>query len=256
MTYFDAHIHLDKYSDQEIAEILHDPFLEGVLAVSMDLPSSQRTLSLKQRNPQKVSIACGFHPEQEIQDCTPLINWIIKHADEIDAIGEIGLPYYLRQEAEKVGRNFPSESYQKLLATFLELAKELNKPVVLHAVYEDARVACDLLEKYGIEKAHFHWIKTDQETLQRMAEQQYYISFTPDLLYKKKTMDIAAAYPLSLILVETDGPWSFEGPFAKCSTTPRLLPKVIEKLASLRRLPVSELEAILQQNIQRFLSRQ
>ncbi len=256
MTYFDAHIHLEKYSDPALAEILQDPCLEGVLAVSMDLNSSQRTLTLKQRNPQKVSIACGFHPEQALQDCTSLIQWIRQHADEIDAIGEIGLPYYLQQAAQKAGKPFPTEAYRELLATFLQLAKELDKPVVLHAVYEDARIACDLLEKYKIEKAHFHWVKTDPKTLRRMAERQYYVSFTPDLLYKKKTMDIAAVYPLSLILVETDGPWPFEGPFANCSTTPRLLPKVIEKLASLRRLPVREVEVILQQNIQRFLSRQ
>ncbi|SFJ46056.1 TatD family hydrolase [Thermoflavimicrobium dichotomicum] len=254
MNYFDAHIHLEKYTDTEIDQILRDPQLEGVLAVSMDLPSSERTLALKRRFPDKIRIACGFHPEQEAQEVEPLVRFIQAHADEIDAIGEIGLPYYLHQTNTQMGQSFHYLSYTEILRTFLQLAKDLDKPVILHAVYDDAARACDLLEEYGIRRAHFHWIKADPSTLKRMAEHQYYVSFTPDILYKKKTADIAAIYPLSLIMVETDGPWPFEGPFTGMKTTPTMLPEVIQHIAHLRQINPVELEAILLNNVKQFLS--
>src|SRR5690606_40734669 len=67
-----------------------------------------------------------------------------------------------------------------------------------------------LLEKYSVKKAHFHWFKGDNKTLQHMAENGYFISFTPDLMYEEEIQTIARNYPLEQVMVETDGPWRSE----------------------------------------------
>lgn len=61
------------------------------------------------------------------------------------AVGEIGLPYYLRRQMAKEGRSLDLDAYVQLLERFLSFAGQYGKPVVLHAVYEDADLACDLL---------------------------------------------------------------------------------------------------------------
>ena len=78
-------------------------------------------------------------------------------------------------------------------------------PIVLHAVYEDADIVCDLLEKYKVSRAHFHWFKGSDETMKRMMRNGYYISITPDVLHKEKIRKIVSYYPLEYMMVETDG---------------------------------------------------
>jgi TatD DNase family protein len=251
--YFDAHIHLERYRDEEIAQFCREERLVGLIAVSMDLASSKRTLALKNRYPDKVYAACGFHPEQEPVDLRELIRFIRQHRGEIDAIGEIGLPYYLRKQALEERREWNEEKYETMLKQMLEVATELDKPVILHGVREDVGTICGLLERYEIKRAHFHWIKANTKTLRHMAEKGYYISFTPDILYKERTQQIARIYPLSRIMAETDGPWPFEGPFAGKKTVPGMTESVVQELANLRGMSAEEMGRLLVENALRFI---
>jgi TatD DNase family protein len=251
----DAHIHLERYRDEEIVSLLADPMLRGVVAVSMDLESSRRTLEWKRRFPGKVKAACGFHPEQEVAEVAELVTWMEKYRAEIDAIGEIGLPYYRRREAVRRGESWEEGPYIRILEEMLRLAAEWDKPAVLHGVREDVPVILDLLDRFGVRCAHFHWIKADREALKRMAERGCFVSFTPDILYDEETRAIAASYPLELILTETDGPWPFEGPFAGRRTNPLMVLDVIRELAVLRRREEEDLKAQLLSNVEKCYGR-
>ncbi|GLC89049.1 TatD family hydrolase [Lysinibacillus piscis] len=227
----DAHIHLDKYQAEEIPALLEE--VEMVIAVSMDRDSCEQTLALTQVYP-KVKAAFGFHPEQALLNETEeaaLFAWIRQHAHHMVAIGEVGLPYYLKQE-----QSVDYTPYIQLLERFLVLAKELHKPIVLHAVYEDAEIVCDLLEKHQVTKAHFHWFKGSEAVVQRMIRNGYFISITPDCLYEQEIQQLIQAYPLGLMMVETDGPWPFEGPFDKQRTSPYMMYQSIDVIASLKGL--------------------
>ena len=95
-------------------------------------------------------------------------------------------------------------SIHSCIEKFIELASKYNLPIVLHAVYEDADIVCDLLEKYKVSRAHFHWFKGSDETMKRMMRNGYYISITPDVLHKEKIRKIVSYYPLEYMMVETD----------------------------------------------------
>ena len=101
---------------------------------------------------------------------------------------------------------------------FAALAAETDRPLVLHAVYEDALKAAAILRKYGVKRAHFHWYKGDEETTRLLAESGYWISITPDVVYEPDIRQLAATYPLGQLMTETDGPWPFQGPFAGSPT--------------------------------------
>jgi TatD DNase family protein len=225
----DAHIHLDKYPNESITNITNSLLssnIDSVISVSMDLASSKDNLTLSQQFPQLVYVACGFHPEQLLPDETnqqELLRWLETHITEMVAIGEIGLPYYTKMEAIQKGEKFEVEPYIMWLEKLLQVANKYDKPVVLHAVYEDADIVCDLLDEYDIKQAHFHWFKGSTETLQRMAQRGYYISFTPDILYEEEIQEIALHYPIEQVMLETDGPWPFEGPFTGQMTHPSMI---------------------------------
>lgn len=149
----DAHIHIDLYAQdraESILQALDTQDLAAVIGVSKCLESCQANERWAQRFPGRVFPCYGFHPEQPVpaeDELAELIDWIRSRADRMAAVGEIGLPYYTRIVAEGRGEPFELAPYVALLDRMLRLADELAKPVVLHAVYEDADIACGLLDK-------------------------------------------------------------------------------------------------------------
>jgi TatD DNase family protein len=223
----------------------------GLIAVSMHESSCRANLELQRHFPQIIYPAFGFHPEQPLPDPSELerlFTWIRAHNKDAIAIGEVGLPYYTRTEASQLGRPFNHAPYVALLERFVELAAELDKPIVLHAVYEDAHVACDLLEKHGVTRAHFHWFKGDAEVAARMIHNGYSISVTPDALYESEIQQLVTVFPLHRIMTETDGPWLFEGPFTGQVTHPRMISATIRKIAELKQIPEQVAAEVLFRN--------
>lgn len=248
----DAHIHLEKYTDREIIEMLKYRNLEGLITVSSDLESSKRNAILS-RQYKKVHSAFGFHPEQPLpssEDIEKLITWISQNKESMVAIGEVGLPYYERNGRSE--KDFPLAPYIELLEVFIQLAKDWNKPIVLHAIYEDAQLVCNLLEKYSITKAHFHWFKGDFKTISRMKANGYNISITPDVVYEKEIQQLVIDYPLEYLMVETDGPWPFEGPFHGQRTHPIMIEESIKVMAKLKSITLKDAYNQLLQNTKTF----
>ncbi|NBD22530.1 TatD family hydrolase [Paenibacillus glycinis] len=259
--WIDAHVHLDLYEEPERLPLLRQTFEEdgisSVVAVSMHLASCKTNYELSRRFPGLVHPAYGFHPEQEPpseSELEALIGWIGARASagEAFAIGEVGLPYYTRTEAAAAGKPFDEAPYLALLERFVRLAAELDLPIVLHAVYEDADKACELLERHGARRAHFHWFKGSERTVRRLIANGYFVSVTPDVLYEAEIRELVRRYPLELTMTETDGPWPFEGPFAGLPTVPGMVRGVAEAIAELKGVPVPETESRLLDNARTF----
>ncbi|MFS0612854.1 TatD family hydrolase [Lederbergia ruris] len=248
----DAHLHLDHYKENEIEQIIRDLSIESypaLISVSYHLQSCKQNLSLARKHSQ-VKPAFGFHPEQKLptaQEQQLLFQWMAEHVEDMVAVGEIGLPYYTRKEAPAL----KIEGYISLLEQFLVFAKKWNKPVVLHAVYEDADLVCDLLEQHHIRNAHFHWFKGAAPTIERMIRHGYLISVTPDVVYEPEIQALVKKYPLEKIMVETDGPWPFEGPFKGMMTHPRMIHESVKVIAEIKN---EDLERVYQQLYQNTIN--
>lgn len=249
----DAHIHLDLYEEKDQELIMKDLDkykVEALISVSQNLISAKDNLRLSKKN-NKIKPAFGFHPEQPLptdNEFLDLQSFIEKNDDHMIAVGEVGLPYYLRQENPSI----PIEPYQELLESFIKQASILDKPIILHAVYEDAPIVCAMLEKYSLKKAHFHWFKGDAKTIEHMQQNGYFISITPDILYEKEIQQLVKSYPLSLMMVETDGPWKFEGPFKGDMTHPKMIHRIIREIAFIKETDVNRVYEVLYENTKQF----
>lgn len=242
---FDAHIHLDQYEPETRAAMLASASalgVENVVSVSMDRASCKENRRLALQYPGRVIPAYGHHPEQaplDDPDLASLCAWIAnlpRHERDPFAIGEVGLPYFSRKEAEAAGRPFDIQPYLRQFERFVMLAAELDRPLSLHAVYEDADTALDYLERYRIRRAHFHWFKGSSATVERLVAGGCFISVTPEVRYEEETRQLARTYPLELLMVETDGPWPFEGPYAGRRTEPAMVIDSVREIAELRGL--------------------
>lgn len=249
----DAHIHLDLYRETERAQILNcltDCHIKQLISVSNDLESFQHNLLYHQVD-ERVKPAIGYHPEQSLpskQEQHKLLQAIDDHHAKVVAIGEVGLPYYWASS----DKDFKIAPYIVLLEQFMKKASLWDKPISLHIVYEHTDIALHLLDQYQIRYAHFHWFKADERRLEQVIQRGYYISFTPDILYRKKRQFLIEQTPLRQMMVETDGPWPFDIREATSFTHPKLLHKVIYKIAEVKHLPVEVVYATIYENTKRF----
>lgn len=250
MQLMDSHIHLDRYPMDEVDKLVsgwREDGIAGVVAVSMNLASAYRTLELKQRYPEFIYAAVGYHPEQPLPcpgELDELISLLYKERKMIDAVGEVGLPHYNLEAVRKLA------AYRELLAQFALLSVKLDLPLVLHAVHDKAALAVDVLLLHGVRKAHFHWLKAPDEVVDRIIEHGYYISVTPEVCYRERDRRLARRVPLSHLLLETDGPWPHHGPFAGKMTTPLFLRKSIAAVAKLHGILPEEAAAASSQAVQ------
>ncbi|MFB5662553.1 TatD family hydrolase [Alteribacillus sp. HJP-4] len=227
----DAHIHVEQYDNLEThIPRWQEAGLAKVVAVSNDLESSYRTLEIKERYPDFILAGVGFHPEYPLPGTPDFQEWLglVKaERERISCIGEVGLPHY---ELERLLD--PLEAYEDFLRQCLQIAKDQELPVALHAVHDKAELVFQMLqnEAPGV-KAHFHWLKAPSVVVEKIVEARYYISVTPEVCYRKRDQLLSAMIPLEQLLIETDGPWPFEGPFAGTPTSPLLLHDVIHYLA-------------------------
>lgn len=243
----DAHIHFDQYSSDEQNEILANlNNVKALISVSFDLNSCQKNLELSLLD-SRIKPAFGFHPEQEIPTVgiDEILRFMESNIHNMVAVGEVGLPYYRKLEHPSVDYG----PYIQLLERFIVFAVKWDKPIVLHAVYEDAEIACDLLEKHGVKKAHFHWYKGD---VTRLIDNGYFISITPDVCYEEEIGQLVQQFPIEQMMIETDGPWPFEGPFTGKMTEPNMMKQSIEKIAEIKDLPVEEVTKRLFENTKKF----
>ncbi|WP_240473343.1 TatD family hydrolase [Salsuginibacillus kocurii] len=248
----DAHLHLHRYNDLDTRiPAWQAAGIQGVVAVSDDLASSYRTLELKTNYPDFIYVAIGFHPEQQMPTRSEVDEWrrlVRAERALLSCIGEIGLPHY---EAANLPQ--PLESYQERLAEFLTTAEQEQLPVALHAVHNKAELVYDSLQTYAPNTpAHFHWLKAPRPALEKITAAGYMVSVTPEACYRERDQRLAAQVPMKQLLVETDGPWPFNGPFSNKETTPLLLIPLIEKIAEVKGVALADASHQLQVNAVQF----
>ena len=246
---FDSHLHLDQLSDENIQKTLGDSKITGMLAVSTNLKSAKKLLNLKQIYPGKLYIAVGFHPEQpllNLEEQEELFQWIDEHHSSISAIGEVGLPHYSKRE----NLNLDYALYIELLERFILIAKKWDLPLNLHIVHNDVDIALELLQKHNIQRAHFHWFKTDEKSFQKFLSTPYFASLTPDILWNPKTQYVAQHLLLNRLMIETDSPWPHEG--FESAVISEQLSAVVKKVAELKSLPLDYVQEQMLLNTQQF----
>ncbi|WP_080874472.1 TatD family hydrolase [Oceanobacillus timonensis] len=247
----DAHIHLDWYQPNELQQVIHARKIDGMIAVASNFESCQTVWQLAERYP-FVYPAFGWHPEQALpssQEISQIIQAIEQRSTDIVGVGEVGVPYYAKR---KDASSLDVTPYHAILERFIQVAKKYDLPIILHAVYEDASIVCDMLEKYQIKRAHFHWFKGDQATIKRMIANQYMISITPDCWYEEEIQSLIKQYPLELMMAETDGPWPFQGPFQNQMTHPDRIIDVMKKIAEVKQLPFDNVRQQITDNTYHF----
>ncbi|RLF88423.1 deoxyribonuclease [Thermococci archaeon] len=168
--------------------------------------------------------------------------FILEHSGQIYAVGEIGLDFYYARTPEK------RENQRKIFEHFLELAVELNKPVVLHA--RDAeREVFEAIQRAGV-RAYFHSYSGDVGLAREIAENGHFIGINTGIGFIPEVRDVAAALEIEGLLVETDAPYM--SPFKGEKNKPWNVKITIEEIAKLKNMDFEEVERKTEENTVKF----
>ena len=161
-------------------------------------------------------------------------------------LGEIGLPWYSLTGAADPGDVMARG--RERLHRLLRLAVRYDLAVVLHAPHGAARDALVALRQYGVERAVFHWHKASPDVTRAVVDAGYFVSVTPEVVYRDRDRGLVEQVPLESLLVETDAPWRYRGEFEGFPSGPWLAARVAEEIAKIKRLPVDDVMFALSSN--------
>ena len=174
---------------------------------------------------ENVYCSAGIHPHDSENVDKDYIHQIelMMDSDKMIAVGEIGLDYF---------RNISDPEIQKnVFRTQMEIAQELNKPIIFHNRDADADMI-SILSEFPNVNGVAHCFSSDLETARKFIELGYFISFSGNLTFKNSHLpEIARQLPLDRLLVETDSPYLSPEPYRGKSNEPGRTRFVAEKLA-------------------------
>ncbi|MFP3256452.1 MAG: TatD family hydrolase [Candidatus Nanopusillus acidilobi] len=240
MKYVDSHCHLYKFNEIESKRIIRNKDII-ILSVSEDLESSLKNLVLSQLN-ENVIPAIGIHPwniEKVNENTFKIIEDIIKD-NKIKILGEIGLDKKFKPET--------FEKQKEVFEKFLNLAKEYDLNVNLHTPNASEDVF-DLLIKYDIKKAYFHWYSGDEKLLEEIINKGYFIGINVATIVNEKYKKYIEIANIKNIITESDGPYNYKGIILH----PDMLKDLYKLISDIRKINIEELSNIIQENFARFI---
>ena len=247
---FDTHAHLnDPAFDEDRAQLLEtfkDAGVGLVLNAGCSLESSHDCIALAEAYPW-IYCSVGTHPDtaDEVnEEVLEAYRQMCKHP-KVKAIGEIGLDYYYE--------TIPREIQKQAFRMQMELAQELDMPVIIHEreAHDDGM---RIIKEFPTVKGVFHCYSGSAEMAKELVKRGWYIGFTGVLTFKnaRKAVEVAASIPLERIVIETDCPYMAPEPFRGKRNDPGKIYRMAEKLAEIRGLSVEEIQRITMENGKRL----
>jgi len=123
-----------------------------------------------------------------------------ENRDSLVAIGEVGLDYHWVKD--KDGREKEQENFLKVI----ELAKRLDKPLLIHSRNSE-KPCLDLLEAEEAKKVVMHCFSGSLNEALRAVELGYLISIPTNIVRSRQKQELAKELPLESIVLETDAPY-------------------------------------------------
>lgn len=245
MQLIDSHCHLNfPQFDPDRAAVLARAGEAGVVAIlnpAIDLDSTRQAIELASLHPE-VFAAAGIHP---CHSDSVSGDWIaelreLASAGKVVAIGECGLDFVK-------GSNFSLQ--EKVFRAQVQLARELDLPLIIHSRGAEKECAAILAEYPGV-RGVAHSFTGSVEVARDFLAIDFYIGLTGIVTFKNapEIHELAQLVPLRKLLIETDAPYLSPEPHRGQRAEPGFVRFVAGKIAELKNLPLEEIAAATTRN--------
>ncbi len=203
----------------------------GWLTVGTDMQENRKAVELADKY-ENMYAAVGIHPH-DAKDVTAETLAQLKELalnEKVVAIGETGLDFHYNLS--------PHHDQKRAFAAHLNIAAELNLPVIIHC-REAFEETMQVLDNHAgrVKKIVFHCFSGSAEQAKIVLDYGFYISFTGVVTFKNAevTRQAAKVVPTDRLMLETDCPYMSPEPMRKQKINePALMLHTAEYLAELK----------------------
>ncbi len=242
MKFIDIHSHLESCKD--IPKIIKDCKDEEIIIVTCgtDVESNRKTLELKNKY-SEIEICLGIYPLDSLKmsdaEIEKEIDFIRGNKDKIFGIGEVGLDKHTINDCESF------EIQKKFFRKFVELAKELGKPIFVHS--REAEIeTIEFLESFNHDKIVMHCFSGNMKLVKRIVENNWKLSIPASVKYNPHFQKIIEIASIENLLCETDSP--FLHPDREKDNMPINVLESYKKISEIKGLSLKEVEEMVWKN--------
>ena len=244
MIFTDSHCHLTMSNAAENLRAAREAGVRGFVVPATNLQDAPQAVQIAQQNADVWS-AVGFHPH-DAKDCDDAAFAEIARLareDRVVAIGEIGLDYHYNHS--------PRETQRAVFERHIELAKQLDKPVIVHN-RESTEDMVEILSRSGA-RGILHSYTESLDVAKRLVDLGFVISFSGIVTFKsaEALRGVARGLPLDAVLIETDTPYLAPVPYRGRDNEPAYVVKIAELLAQLWDVSVERVAEAIAENFER-----
>jgi TatD DNase family protein len=249
----DSHAHLEmKAFDGDREAVIGRAAAAGltaIITVGTTLPDCEKAVSLARLYP-LIHAAVGIHPHEVkgIDAGTYDALRILAGQAKVVAIGEIGLDFFYDLS--------PREIQLRRFAEQLDLADELDLPVIIHDREAHAETLAILRQRKGRLRGVLHCFSGDPAMARECIALGFHLSVAGPVTYRKadQLRVVAREIPAERLLIETDAPYLAPQPYRGKRNEPAYVVETARCLAEIRGMAVGELERVTEENARRLFS--
>jgi len=247
MQLFDAHNHIDMPQFEadlpETVERARAAGLTGMVSASTGPESLRKTLGIAKDYVGFIHHSAGcIVSKMTRREADSLIVLTKDHRTEVVAVGEVGLDYYWVKSTQE------REGQARMFKAFIQLASELDLPLVVHSRKAEAE-AVAILEQECLVPVLMHCFDGPPSVAKRVRDDGWSISLPVTFAAYRNRVRAAQTFPLDQIMLETDSP--FLSP-SRDRNEPGNLVIGCKELAGLLGLSLSDVAAATTRNAKQF----
>jgi len=240
----DVHCHLDDAQFNDLDEVIERAKKAGVVAIinnGINKHSNRKALELASKY-DIVKPALGFYPHVALKKNDRQINAEIDfiRKQKPVAIGEVGLDLYRFDELER---------QKSMFKKFIELAKELDIPLIVHSRKAEKEVF-DMLSKAKAKKVVMHCFNGSLKLAAEIEKKGWYLSIPPMIVYATHFQELVRRVSSNYLLTETDSPYL--GPEKGKRNEPANVRESLRMIAKIKGIEPEEAEKIVFMNYKRL----
>ena len=252
--FIDTHAHINHEmlanKQEEILKSIGKD-LKVVICPSYDVKTCHSTLDFANKY-EKVFGALAIHPSEDKTWGLEIKKFIQDNLSnkKIVAVGEYGLDYHYQP--------YDKQKQQNVMLEQLAIAKQANLPSIFHVrdAFDDfIPIMKENLKdlKGGV----VHCYDSDINNAKKLLDLGLFISFTGLITYKQneKVREVIKYMPIDRIMLETDSPFLAPEPYRGQVCVPKLVAKVYEKVAEIKKMDMEELQTQMEQNVKKFFKK-
>lgn len=232
----DTHAHIDTAAfAEDIDEVIARAREAGVeqIVIPAIEPSAFDNLVALVDKYDELYFGIGVHPHSADKfdgEVEARMREIAKHPKCV-AIGEIGLDYYYNELSA-------ADVQKKAFRRQIEIAKELDKPIIVHNRDSDEDLIA-ILKEYqdGKLKAVLHCFPESKELLEKAIDLGFNVSFTGNITFKKSEhKEVLELVPLDRFMIETDSPYMAPVPNRGKRNEPSFVKEIAKKISEVKNM--------------------